>query len=317
MPAPNTQLEAFLAEEARDSGVAAPVETTQADMVPDPGHELLEAEPAPAATPEPAKVEAKPEDKPEDDDDGEVDPGHPVVARHAYEAERRKRQDFKEKWARSEEREAAIARERDELRQRLEEATRAAQQPATQPPQQAFEPTPPPDFDTNPRAYLQYMQAVHAHEVKVERFNRSEEALRDKIGDEKTDAYIQDFKAAVQANPALQNELEAQRNPYKWVAQYVDRVRAQKEIGDDPSAFRARVEQELRAKWEAEQTQAAAAKPAQPTSSVPAMQPSLAGARSVAGRVAPAFPEDISLEEVLAPIQNRKNTNGSGNTYRF
>jgi hypothetical protein len=281
MPAPNTQLEAFLAEEARDSGVAAPVETTQADMVPDPGHELLEAEAAPAATPEPAKVEAKPEDKtqtkPEDDEAEPGDPvdGQPVVARRAYEDERRKRQDWKEKAARAEGELVA-------LRRQLEEA--AARPAAT--------PTP-------------------------ERFNQSEARLRDRLDDEKVDAYKAEFQQAAQTNPMLWDQIRMQPDPYRWMAKEMDKLRAHKEIGDDPSAFRARVEQELRAKWEAEQAQAATAAPAQPTSSVPAMQPSLAGARSVAGRVAPAFPEDISLEEVLAPIQNRKNTNGSGNTYRW
>jgi hypothetical protein len=40
------------------------------------------------------------------------------------------------------------------------------------------------------------------------------------------------------------------------------------------------------------------------------MQPSLATARSVAGRTASTWTGEPSLEEVLAPVQNRRSANG-------
>jgi hypothetical protein len=288
-------------------------------MVPDPGHELLEAEAAPAATPEPAKVEAKPEDKtqtkPEDDEAEPGDPvdGQPVVARRAYEDERRKRQDWKEKAARAEGELVALRRQLEEA------AARPAATPTPAVPASVAQPlyVEPPDPHVDLQGHLRVVNENHARAMVNERFNQSEARLRDRLDDEKVDAYKAEFQQAAQTNPMLWDQIRMQPDPYRWMAKEMDKLRAHKEIGDDPSAFRARVEQELRAKWEAEQAQAATAAPAQPTSSVPAMQPSLAGARSVAGRVAPAFPEDISLEEVLAPIQNRKNTNGSGNTYRW
>jgi hypothetical protein len=99
--------------------------------------------------------------------------------------------------------------------------------------------------------------------------------------------------------------LYSQTNPYAWMTREVDRLRHLREVGDDPSAYRARIEAEARAKWEAE----AAAKPP-PVSPAAGMQPSLATARSVAGRTASTWTGEPSLEEVLAPVQNRRSQNG-------
>ena len=46
--------------------------------------------------------------------------------------------------------------------------------------------------------------------------------------------------------------------------------------------------------------------PAVPQPAGAGMQPSLANARSVAGRTAAAWTGEPSLEDVLAPVQNRK-----------
>ena len=89
----------------------------------------------------------------------------------------------------------------------------------------------------------------------------------------------------------------------------VERQRVLRDVGDDPSAYRTKIEAEARAKWEAE------AKAAVPVSPAAGLQPSLANARSVAGRSAATWTGEPSLEDVLAPIQNRKNTNGQ--TRRF
>jgi hypothetical protein len=108
----------------------------------------------------------------------------------------------------------------------------------------------------------------------------------------------------------LFGKLYAQPNPYGWMMREVDRLRMLRDVGDDPSAYRAKIEAEARAKWEAE----AAAKPP-PPSPAAGLQPSLATVRSVAGRTASTWSGEPSLEDVLAPIQNRKNTNGQ--TRRF
>jgi len=144
-----------------------------------------------------------------------------------------------------------------------------------------------------------------------ERLNNSEMLLRDKIGDDKVTEYVQEFQQLAQRDPTLFGKLYAQTNPYGWMTREVDRQRVLRDVGDDPSAYRSKIEAEARAKWEAE----AAAKPA-PTSPAAGLQPSLATVRSVAGRTAPTWSGEPSLEDVLAPVQNRKKPNGQG-TVRY
>jgi hypothetical protein len=253
-------------------------------------------EPAPREAPEPRqeapepKAEAKtqPEPKPPEDD---AEPpqaldGEPVIPRRAYEDERRKRQDWKEKAARLEGELAAY---------------KAQQEQARQPQPEQMPPLAPIDPAQDPVGFTARLQQV----LLNERLNNSEERLREKIGDEKLNEYVNEFKQLAQRDQTLFGKLYSQTNPYAWMAREVDRLRHLREVGDDPSAYRARIEAEARAKWEAE----AAAKPP-PVSPAAGMQPSLATARSVAGRTASTWTGEPSLEEVLAPVQNRRSANG-------
>ena len=138
------------------------------------------------------------------------------------------------------------------------------------------------------------------------------DGLREKIGDEKLAEYVEDFRQMAQADPTLFGKLYSQPNPYNWMTREVDRLRVARDMGDDPAAYRERILAEGRAQWEAE---AKAAPPA--LSPAAGMQPSLATARSVAGRTAGAWTGEPSLDDVLAPVQNRKKTNGSGGSVRF
>ena len=102
------------------------------------------------------------------------------------------------------------------------------------------------------------------------------------------------------------------RIPSLWPTREAERLRLVRDVGDDPAAFRARIEAEARAEWEAE------AKAAPPTPSPAAgMQPSLGTARSVAGRTAGAWTGEPSLEDVLSVVQNRKRPNGAGGSVRY
>jgi hypothetical protein len=253
-------------------------------------------EPAPREAPEPRqeapepKAEAKtqPEPKPPEDD---AEPpqaldGEPVIPRRAYEDERRKRQDWKEKAARLEGELAAY---------------KAQQEQARQPQPEQMPPLAPIDPAQDPVGFTARLQQV----LLNERLNNSEERLREKIGDEKLNEYVNEFKQLAQRDQTLFGKLYSQTNPYAWMTREVDRLRHLREVGDDPSAYRARIEAEARAKWEAE----AAAKPP-PPSPAAGMQPSLATARSVAGRTASTWTGEPSLEEVLAPVQNRRSANG-------
>jgi len=246
------------------------------------------AEPAPAPTPAAAPPEAPPaadkatEAKPPPDDaePPEALDGEPVIPRRAYEDERRKRQDWKEKAARAE-------GELAELRRQMEEAKRP--QPA--PPQQ-MPAMPPIDPSQDPQGFVQRVQSVMLNE----RLNNSEMFLREKIGPEKTEEYVAEFKQAAERDPTLYGKLYSQANPYGWLQKEVERMRVLRDVGDDPNSYRERLIAEERAKWEAER---ATPVPQQMPVSPAAGQPrSLATARSVAPRSAPQWSGPTPLNEI-------------------
>ena len=256
------------------------------------------AEPAPPAAPEapPAAPASDPapkaaaEPKAPDDDAEPPQPldGEPVIPRRAYEDERRKRQDWKEKAARLEGELAAMKRQQEEA---------ARPQPQPMPPLAPIDPA------QDPQGFTNRLQQV----LLNERLNNSEMMLREKLGPEKVDEYVNEFKQLAARDQTLFGKLYQQTNPYSWMQREVERQRVLRDVGDDPSAYRTRIEAEARAKWEAE----AAAKSA-PVSPAAGLQPSLANARSVAGRSAGTWTGEPSLEDVLSPIQNRKRPNGNG-----
>jgi hypothetical protein len=279
------ELDAFLADPADAAAVPpeAPVEAPAAPAAPTPPQE---AKPAPAAS------------KPEEEADTEPPApreGDEIVPRNAYEAERRRRQDWKERATKAE-------TEREMLAKQIEELKRAAAAPPPQP----HEPPPQPqirliDPTQDPVGFAAQVQeladqraAFRAHHMNA---NWSEYNLRKEIGDEKVDQLIVDFQQAAAADPTLNQKLFQQRDPYKWAHQQLETLRMQREIGDDPAAYRARIEAEARAKWEAEAEAAQA--PTQAQTVIANMPRSLATARSVASRSAPAFTGSAPLQDIL------------------
>ena len=119
------------------------------------------------------------------------------------------------------------------------------------------------------------------------------------IGDEKLGEYVNEFRQMAQADPTLFGKLYSQPHPYNWMTREVDRLRLVRDVGSDPAAYREKILAEGRAQWEAE-------KAAPAPSPALGMQPSLAGARSVAGRTAGAWTGEPSLDDVLSPVQNRQ-----------
>jgi hypothetical protein len=277
--AENTQLAAFL-DEGRPPG-AEP-------QAPPP-----EPQPNPIPEPKPDKPEPKP-DAVEADDAPPPAPleGEDVVAFRAFQDERKKRQDWKERAIRNEERAAALERD-------LEAAKRAAAQP---PPQQQYQQPPPeiPNPAHDPQGYHAYVMQEQQRAQINHMLNVSEmHALREH-GAEAVAAMKREFLAATDQDPTLGERLIQQADPYGWAMQQIEAIRARREIGDNPAAYRARIEAEARAKWEAEAQQQ------QRGPGVPTMQPSLATARSVASRSAPAWTGEPSLEDLVSSIQNRK-----------
>ena len=284
-----SELDTFLASEAQ----AATAEPVAPDRP---------APPQPSETPQTAPTDGGgPKDPPapkvtttppEDDDGPPPKPldGEDAVPFRAFEDERRKRNDWKEKAARLEGELAAMRRQQEE---------------AARPQPQQMPPLAPIDPSQDPQGFTIRLQQV----LLNERLNNSENMLRERLGPEKVDEYVNEFKQLAQRDQTLFGKLYQQTNPYSWMQKEVERQRVLRDVGDDPSAYRTRIETEARAKWEAE------AKAAVPISPAAGLQPSLANARSVAGRRDSTWTGEPSLEDVLAPIQNRKNTNGQ--TRRF
>lgn len=171
----------------------------------------------------------------------------------ALEAERKGRQDWKEKAVRFEE-------EARQLRERMAERQAPSQ------PQQEVDPG------------QQVLQQIFN-----ERFNVSEMIARQKYAD--IDEALEVFQEAVQADPAMKMALHRHPNPYEYAYREGKRLRLHKEVGDDPAAYRAKVEAEIRAEL------------SKPAAQAPLNLPgSLAGARSAASRTAPAYtgPQPLS-----------------------
>lgn len=166
------------------------------------------------------------------------------VPLEALEAERKGRQDWKEKAIRAE-------AERDQLRQQMERAQPGQPQQPQDPLQQT------------------YQQIVN------ERFNTSEMLVRAQHTD--VDEAVEAFKAAAAQNPALAAAMHQNPHPWKYAYEEGKRLKFANEIGNDPEAYRKKVRAEVEA-----EVRSASPQPAAPAA--PVLPQSLAGARSAGAR---------------------------------
>lgn len=199
---------------------------------------------------EPQQPQQEPQQQPEQQPQEGVEGAAPPAAdttRHvpleALEAERKGRQDWKEKAIRFEE-------EAKQLREQMGRASQPAQQ------------------QQDPLVSLQ-------QQVINERFNFSEMVLRSQHED--VDENVKVFQEAARQNPALTAQMMAAQHPWKFAYDEGKRLKFAAEIGNDPEAYRKKVEAEVRAQLATQSQQPAA--PAAP--SVPQ---SLANARSAGAR---------------------------------
>lgn len=217
--------------------------------------------------------------------DGEGAPPAPKdggqVPLAALTAERKERQDWKERAIREEEQRKALERELETLRK--------GAAPAQQPP---AAPTPAPDPLSDPEGWQQHQEARFFNE----RLNMSEQMLRQQHQD--VDEKIAIFQEEAARNPTLAAQLRQQPHPWAWAYQQAGVIAARKEIGDDPAAFRARVEAELREKIQAE---LGAGQQQQPAAALPTLPPSLTTARSAAPRGAHPTTGQTPLADILSP----------------
>jgi hypothetical protein len=184
----------------------------------------------------------------------------------ALEAERTGRKDWKEKALRFEGELKAV---REQLTQR--------NQPAQE--------------DQTERNPFEVMQ----ERIVNERFNTSEMIARQAHAD--IDEKVEVFKAAMEKNPALYAQMQADRHPWEFAYREGARMLLAQEMGDDPSAYKSKLEAEIEARILAKHglTSGATSQTA-PKTALPA---SLAGARSSAARTAPSFTGPTPFDQVV------------------
>jgi len=166
------------------------------------------------------------------------------------------------------------------------------------------EPPAKPDFFENPEAATQHavQQSVSP---QFEQINQTLLAIaRDNAETRFTPETVataeQEFIKALQGktlDPADYQKVVSSPNRYAAAVQWHKQQQAKAEIGDDPAAFRARLEAEILAKHGLTAEGAAAEVPAQQK---PAVMPSnLAGARNVGSRSGPAWSGPPSLQDIF------------------
>ena len=291
--AENTELEAFLQDSA-----AAPV-----SVPPEPAQ--------PASTGESPPPSPAPSAAVQDDDDGDdaspasTEEGSQAVPREALEAERRRRQDWKQRAAKTE-------GENAELRRQLEALQRGAAPQPQQPQPQAQAPATPlwrlpevpiPNPLEDPNGYAQALLYEQTRRLEVDRFNhrldQSEERARAKLGDETVDRLIADFRTWPQS---AKDEIFAEKDAYAALHRRATALKLQQEMGDDPEQWREAERARIRAELEAE---FGGTVPAPAPSRVANLAPSLAAARSAAPRSAPTD-TGMTLEQMFPPYHMRK-----------
>ena len=151
-----------------------------------------------------------------------------------------------------------------------------------------------PDPIDDPQAYNAYVRQEVEQQVLNARLDMSEAMARQAHGDEAVEA-------ALEAAKALQDKAVAQKimhapNPYGELMKWHQREQVMSEIGEDPQAYRQRIEAEIRA--ELEQQQPAPATPSTPKPS------NFATARNAGTRKGPSWGGPTSLDSALGQVRN-------------
>jgi len=257
---------------------------------------ILSGEGAVASEPEPAVeqvTQAAPEGEtqpePTEQPGTEASTGQKMVPHEALHAEKQKVKRYTEEVSDFRKSNEALQRQVSELLQRIPA-------PAREKPQA-------PDFFENPDAATDY----RVDQRITPQFEQMNQVLMAnaklvagiKFTDEKVDEAEQAFIAAIQSkqiDPADYHKVVGAPNRYAAAVQWHQRYLAQKEIGDDPAAFRAKLEAEILAKHGL--TPQAEGKPAaqQPA---PVMPSNLATARNVGARSGPTWSGPTPLGDIL------------------
>ena len=184
-------------------------------------------------------------------------------------------------------------RKRQELERLVADLQRQVQQPQ-QRPQAPQAPVQPPDPWTDPEGALRFQQQQFENQVYETRVTLSRSVLMAQKPDFEDSEKV--FFEAADQNPGLYQQLRTHPMPAQFVYDMGRKIKMQREIGDDPEAYKARLREELMAEiqsqqapQQAPQSQAAKAPPPKSLAGTPSAQP-----RDDRGRFAgPASLEDI------------------------
>lgn len=227
----------------------------------DSAQESVSEQPEAETPPEPEveaapEVEEAPETPPEEPEKAE-----PVVPLSAFTA---MRDDFRAKF--------------DELRQQV-----GGQQ------EQNREPPKAPDMFAEPEKYTQFIngqvqQSIVAAKLEMSRFQAEREFGKDAVAE-----VIQYFDQ----NPQQSQQFLNAPSPFHAAKEFYDAQRAAQEIGNDPAAYKSKLEAEIRQKIEAEM----AAKQASGMARKPA--PTLAGVNGTGGTSDPGWQGPTDLSSII------------------
>lgn len=183
--------------------------------------------------------------------------------------------------------------DRDSAWERRIAALMEAQKPKPEPQQK-------PDWFENPDAAAHHAVAPQFDAVNKMLMENAKLVAGLKYGDDKIEAADKAFMQAVQSrqiDPADYQKVTTAPNIFAAAVQWHQRQQAQAEIGDDPAAYRAKLEAELREKITAELQQGGG----QQTQQRQAVMPSdLAGARNTGSRSGPAWTGPPSLQDIFS-----------------
>ncbi len=157
-------------------------------------------------------------------------------------------------------------------------------------------PEPPPNFYEAPEQYVQQVVQSERQQMAQVLYSALEADARDAHAD--YDEVLAEVTEAARDNPAIRQQVFAAPNPAKAAYKLGKQLREMKAM-QDPGAYRAQIEAEIRASIKAEQDAAAASKAA----AVAAIPPDLASARSAV--TAEPVAEELTLDSILASRKRR------------
>jgi hypothetical protein len=180
---------------------------------------------------------------------------------------------------------------------------KAHQKPAQQPQQPDFlDPEGVQYLQQYTQQALQQQQSAFQQALIEQKVVQSQEIMRSQHKDY---AEVEEvFAEAMQRDPSLRDQLYAHPMPAQFAYQEGRKIKAMREIGDDPDAYRARIKDEILAELKASQPQPTPAQQMQPAPTPP---PSLAGIPSATARTAQAWQGPTPLDDLFnQPINRRR-----------